>query len=338
MDIFFIYTVMTWINAEFDKRLGSEPIDLRAPVLNGPAALAGPASLVALAVQPTNWLSRFKKMLFVICAIGIALLAFPSYSFYIIAFIFVCMAIYGAYRSLIWFAPWLGPLIIKFIMDVIILAVWIYTFMSIFAFNQSNYALMLIPVMYLIFSVIYIFAKYFMQNSDGFNIYTYGFAATSLLVAVLIMRTPAYVMGASAFSVWLLRNSSQYMSYVPSILLISAIFMIISSLIVLISYNLFIAEYTKKTGKTPVLSGLYAGYYDNYTISMKSFAASVIILTLAYNTYVKKSIEAAKDATNRTPWFSWLVTNLFAAITITISSIELFNSSKFIHISRSSLI
>lgn len=329
---------MTWINAEFDKRFGNEPIDLWEPLLNGPAAIAGPASLVALAVRQTNWLSTFKKMLFVISAIVIAILAFPAYSFYIIAFVFVCMSIYGAYRSLIWFAPWLGPLIIKFIMDMIILAVWIYTFMSIFAFKQSNYALMLIPVMYLIFSVIYIFAKYFMQTSDGFNIYTYGFAATSLLVAVLIMRTPAYVIGASAFSVWLLRNSSHYISYIPSILLISAILMIISSLIVLISYNLFITDYAKKTGKTPVLSGLYASYYDNYTISMKSFAASVIMLTLAYNTYVQKSIDAEKDATNRRPWFSWLVTNLFAAITITISTTELFNSSKFIHISRSSLI
>lgn len=329
---------MTWINAEFDKRVGSEPIDLLAPVLNGPAALAGPASLVALAVRPTNWLSVFKKMLYLISAIIIAILAFPAYSFYIIAFIFVCMSIYGAYRSLIWFAPWLGPLIIKFIMDMIILASWIYMFMSIFAFKQSNYALILIPVMYLIFSVIYIFATQFMQTSNEFNIYTYVFAATSLLVAALAMRAPAYVMIASAFSAGLLRNSSHYMSYVPSILLISAILMIISSLIVLISYNLFIADYTKKTGKTPVLSGLYASYYDNYTISMKSFATSVIILTLAYNTYIKKSIDAAKDATKYKPWFSWLVTNLFAAITVTISSTELFNSAKFIDISRSSVI
>ncbi len=329
---------MTWINAEFDKRFGSEQIDLWEPLLNGPAAIAGPASLVALAVRPKNWLSTFKKMLFVISAIIIAILAFPAYSFYIIAFVFVCMSIYGAYRSLIWFAPWLGPLLIKFIMDMIILSVWVYMFMNIFAFTPQNYALILIPVMYLIFSVIYIFANQFMQTSDGFNMYTYGFAATSLLVAALVMRTPAYVMGASAFSAGLLRNSAQHMSYVPSILLISAILMIISSLIVLISYNLFIADYTKKTGKTPVLSGSYANYYDNYTTSMKSFVTSGIILTLAYNTYIKKSTDSAQDSSKRKPWISWFVTNIFAAITLTISSTELFNSAKFIDISRSLVI
>jgi hypothetical protein len=177
-----------------------------------------------------------------------------------------------------------------------------------------------------------------MQTGDEFNMYTYGLATASLLVAALVMRTPAYVMGASVFSAGLLRNSAQYMSYIPYILLISAILMIISSLIVLISYNLFITDYTKKTGEPPVLSGSYANYYDNYTTSMKSFATSSILMTLAYNTYITKSTDAAQDASNRKPWISWLFTNIFAAITLTISSTELFNSAKFIDISRSLVI
>jgi len=320
MDIFFIHSLLTWINTLYDERTGSQPLDTSAPV------------------PPTSWLSIFKKILYGIFAIIMITLAFPTNSFYIFGFVIGCVVLYSLYRLLLWVAPSWGPSIIKYTMDSIILSVWIYMFMNIFAFKQNNYALILIPVMYLIFSVIYIFAKQFMQTSDEFNIYTYVLAAASLLVAALIMRTPAYVMGASAFSVWLLRNSSQYMSYIPSTLLISAILMIISSLIVLISYNLFIAEYTKKTGEPPVLTGLYASYYDNYTTSMKSFATSGIILTLAYNTYIKKSTDAAQDATKYKPWLSWFVTNLFAAITIIISSTELFNSAKFIDISRSSVI
>lgn len=321
MDIFFIHSLLTWINALYDERTGSQPLDTSA----------APA-------ERTSWLSIFKKILYGIFAIIMTTITFPANAHYIFGFIIGCVVLYSLYRLLLWVAPSWGHSIIKYAMDAIILFGWVYMFMNIFAFTPTNYALILIPVMYLIFSVIYIFAKQFMRDSDEFNIYTYGLAIASLLVAVLVMRTPVYVMIASAFSAWLLRNSSQYMSYIPYIILVSSILMIISSLIVLISYNLYITEYTNKTGTSPVLSGSYASYYDNYTISMKSFAASVIILTLAYNTYVKKSIEAAKDATNRTPWFSWLVTNLFAAITITISSIELFNSSKFIHISRSSLI
>ena len=114
--------------------------------------------------------------------------------------------------------------------------------------------------------------------------------------------------------------------------------MIISSLIVLISYNLYITEYTKKTGEQPVLSGSYASYYDNYTTSMKLFATSGILMTLAYNTYIAKSTDAAQDSSKRKPWISWFVTNLFAAITVTISSTELFNSAKFIDISRGMVI
>jgi hypothetical protein len=287
---------------------------------------------------PTSWLSIFKKIVYGIFAIIMITLAFPTNSFYIFGFIFGCIVLYSLYRLLLWVAPSWGPLILKYAMDAIILSGWVYMFMNIFAFNKNNYALILIPVMYLIFSVIYIFAKQIMRDGDGFNMYTYGLATASLLVAALIMRNPAYVMGASAFSAWLLLNSSQYMSYIPYILMISAILMIISSLIILISYNLFIAEYTKKTGKPPVLSGSYASYYDNYTISMKSFVTSSIIMTLAYNTYIKNSVDAAQDKTKYRPWLSLFVTNLFAAITLTISSTELFNSAKFIHITRSSLI
>jgi hypothetical protein len=323
MDIFFIHSLITWINALYDERTSSQPLDASSPA---PAAV------------PTTWLSIFKKILYGIFAIIMTTIAFPANAHYIFGFIIGGVVLYSLYRLFLWIAPSWGPSILKCAMDAIILCGWVYMFMNIFAFTPKNYALILIPVMYLIFSVLYILTKQFMRTSDEFNMYTYGLAIASLLVAALVMRSPEYVMGASAFSAWLLRNSAQYMSYIPYIILISSILMIISSLIVLISYNLFITEYTKKTGTPPVLSGLYASYYDNYTTSMKSFATSGILMTLAYNTYITKSTDAAQDSSKHKPWISWLVTNVFAAITIAISSTELFNSAKFIDISRSSVI
>jgi hypothetical protein len=320
MDIFFIHSLLTWINTLYDERTGSQSLDTSAPV------------------QPTSWLSIFKKILYGIFAIIMTTLVFPANAYYIFGFIIGCVVLYSLYRLLLWIAPSWGPSIIKYAMDGIILSGWVYMFMNLFAFTPTNYALILIPVMYLIFSVIYILAKQFMRTGDEFNMYTYGLATASLLVATLVMRTPVYVMIASTFSAWLLRNSTQYMSYIPYVILISAILMIISSLIVLISYNLYINEYTKKTGTSPVLSGSYASYYDNYTISMKSFVTSSILMTLAYNTYITKSTDAAQDSSKRKPWISWFATNLFAAITVVISSTELFNSAKFIDISRSLVI
>jgi len=320
MDIFFIHSLLTWINALYDERTGSQPLDSNAPA------------------QPTSWLSIFKKILYGIFAIIMTTLIFPANAHYIFGFIIGSVVLYSLYRLFLWVAPSWGPSILKYAMNAIILCGWIYLFMNIFAFTQKNYALILIPVMYLIFSVIYILMKQFMQSSVEFNIYTYALAIASMLVAVLIMRTPEYLMVASGFSAWLLQNSVQPMSYIPYIILISAILMIISSLIVLISYNLYITEYTKKTGNSPVLSGSYASYYENYTTSMKLFATSGIIMTLAYNTYITKSTNVAQDSSKYKPWISWLVTNVFAAITVAISSTELFNSAKFIDISRSSAI
>jgi len=320
MDIFFIHSLLTWINALYDERTGSQPFDSNAPA------------------QPTSWLSIFKKILYGIFAIIMTTLIFPANAHYIFGVIIGCVVLYSLYRALLWVAPSWGPSILKYAMNAIILCGWIYLFMNIFAFTQKNYALILIPVMYLIFSVIYILMKQFMQSSVEFNIYTYALAIASMLVAVLVMRTPEYLMVASGFSAWLLQNSAQPMSYIPYIILISAILMIISSLIVLISYNLYITEYTKKTGNSPVLSGSYASYYENYTTSMKLFATSGIIMTLAYNTYITKSTNVAQDSSKYKPWISWLVTNVFAAITVAISSTELFNSAKFIDISRSSAI
>ena len=316
MDIFFIHSLITWINAIYDERTGSQPFDANAPA------------------QPTSLLSIFKKILYGIFAIIMTTLVFPANAHYIFGFIIGCVVLYSLYRLLLWVAPSWGPSILKYAMDAIILCGWVYMFINIFAFTPKNYALILIPVMYLIFSVIYIIIKQFMQTSDEINMYTYGVAIASLLVAILVMRAPIYLMFASTFSAWLLQNSAQSMSYIHYIILISAILMITSSLIVLISYNLYITEYTKKTGTQPVLSGSYASYYDNYNTSMKLFATSGILMTLAYNTYIMKSTDAAQDPSKYKQWISWFVTNLFAAITVTISSTELFNSAKFIDISR----
>ena len=317
MDIFFIHSLLTWINALYDERTGSQPLDTSA----------APA-------ERTSWLSIFKKILYGIFAIIMTTITFPANAHYIFGFIIGCVVLYSLYRLLLWVAPSWGPSILKYAMDAIILCGWVYMFINIFAFTPKNYALILIPVMYLIFSVIYIIIKQFMQTSDEINMYTYSLAIASLLVAILVMRAPIYLMFASTFSAWLLQNSAQSMSYIHSIILISAILMITSSLIVLISYNLYITEYTKKTGTPPVLSGSYATYYDNYNTSMKLFATSGILMTLAYNTYITKSTDAAQDSSKYKPWISWFVTNLFAAITVTISSTELFNSAKFIDISR----
>lgn len=108
--------------------------------------------------------------------------------------------------------------------------------------------------------------------------------------------------------------------------------MIIASLIVVISINIYISKYTSKTGDAPTISGLYESYYENYTSSMKLFVTCGIIMTLSYKTY--EANMRSDENTNHKPWLSWIFTNVFGFVMIATASNELFNSAKFIDISR----
>ena len=106
MDIFFIHSLLTWINALYDERTGTQPLDTSTPT---PAA------------PPTSWLSIFKKILYGIFAIIMTTIAFPANAHYIFGFIIGGVVLYSLYRLFLWVAPSWGPSILKYAMDAIIL-------------------------------------------------------------------------------------------------------------------------------------------------------------------------------------------------------------------------
>ena len=126
----------------------------------------------------------------------------------------------------------------------------------------------------------------------------------------------------------------------PYILLIATILMVISSIIMCVSYNKYASKYEEKTGTPPTLTGLYMEYYDNYKNSMILVVISGVIATLT-QTYIStdKSTDKFWDPTT-----SWKLRGIHAAnaastIAYAIGSLTAINNStKFIHIYRSLVI
>ncbi len=129
----------------------------------------------------------------------------------------------------------------------------------------------------------------------------------------------------------------------PYILLIATIFMVVSSIIVCISYNKYASKYEEKTGTAPTLTGLYKEYYNHYKNSMIFVVISGIIATLTQtHIYTDKSMIGFDKFWD--PTSSWKLralhgANAAATIVYAISSITAINNStKFIHIYRSLVI
>jgi hypothetical protein len=129
----------------------------------------------------------------------------------------------------------------------------------------------------------------------------------------------------------------------PYILLIATIFMVISSIIMCISYNRYASKYEEKTGTAPELTGLYKEYYDYYTNTMILVVISGVIATLT-QTYIStdKSITGFHKFWDLTT--SWKLRSIHAAnaastIVYAIGSLTAINNStKFIHIYRNLVI
>lgn len=264
------------------------------------------------------------------------ILVLGEYTLYVGGFILACGVAYLSYKLFIWIAPSWGPWLLKYILLSLVISSWIYMFMQLFTYAPLNYSLIYIPIMYLLFSTIYILAKQNMVDKFTSNLFNYGLIGLMYIIAIFIAKTPVYVLLVTLISSFIMRNQVQYMSYIPYLLLFSMILMIIASLIVVISISIYISTYTAKTGEPPTLSGLYENYYENYTSSMKTFITCVILMTLAYNTY--ETNMKTDDNTKRQPWFSWLLTNVAGFMMAATASTELFNSANFIDISRNMII
>ncbi len=126
----------------------------------------------------------------------------------------------------------------------------------------------------------------------------------------------------------------------PYILLIATILMVISSIIMCVSYNRYASKYEEKTGTAPTLTGLYKEYYDYYKNTMILVIISGIVATLT-QTYISTDKSALGFDKFWDPTSSWKLRAIYAAnvastIAYAMSSItSINNSTKFIHIYRS---
>lgn len=129
----------------------------------------------------------------------------------------------------------------------------------------------------------------------------------------------------------------------PYILLIATILMVISSIIMCVSYNKYASKYEEKTGTAPTLTGLYKEYYDYYKNTMILIVISGIIATLT-QTHISTDKSMTGFDKFWDPTSSWKLRALYGAnatatIVYAISSItSINNSTKFIHIYRSLVI
>ena len=130
---------------------------------------------------------------------------------------------------------------------------------------------------------------------------------------------------------------------IPYILLIATIIMVISSIVICISYNKYASKYEEKTGTAPTLTGLYKEYYDYYKNNMILIVISGIIAT-----FTQTHISTDKSMTGFDkfwdPTSSWKLrgihaVNAAATFVYAIGSLtSINNSTKFIHIYRSLVI
>ena len=129
----------------------------------------------------------------------------------------------------------------------------------------------------------------------------------------------------------------------PYILLIATLFMVVSSIIMCVSYNRYASKYEEKTGTAPELTGLYKEYYDYYKNSMILVVISGVIATLT-QTYLSTDKSMTGFDKFWDPTSSWKLRGIHAAnaastIAYAIGSLTAINNStNFIHIYRSLVI
>lgn len=252
---------------------------------------------------------------------------------------------------------------------------WIYLFISLFTYSLTSVSFLMIPIVYLIISAIYIFITHNSDSSKSGSTYVIiaGIFATiiySLQGSNLNLTIQGVLMFiASLFTGWYLSNINS-LSHIPSLLFLSITFMIISTMMILISYNVYKTEYKNKTGddsgatnmssyykkKTgddddAINLGKYNEYYDAYRSRMAWFTGSSILTTLGYSYYcngLKMCIPSKQVVITTNPTFldiwnnttknenlTWFFTNTSSLIMTFFASRELFNSSKFMYIKRS---
>jgi hypothetical protein len=226
---------------------------------------------------------------------------------------------------------------------------WIYLFIQLFTFSLENISLLIIPILYLIVSAVYLFVTQYNANMISGSMYaTVAILFITVMYSIKINQSviwkTLYTVVTSLVSSWSLSNSDIPLSYIPFLLLISITLMVISSMIILISHNVYEAKYKEKTGKEPEeLSGEYKDYYDGYVIRMKWFIASSILTTAGYSFYMKSVVESqagrSKQSPNLTDIFTgsnaaWLSTNISGILMNIFASREIFNSYNFLDISR----
>ena len=239
---------------------------------------------------------------------------------------------------------------ISVIISLLFVAGWIYLFMQLFTFSLTNISLLMIPIIYLTISAVYLFVNQYNTNSTSGSMYA---TVTTLFFAILyslkdnvsIALKTLYTVITSLVSSWILTSSSSPLSYIPVLLLISITLMVVSSMIILISYTAYKNKYKEKEGEYPEeLSGNYKDYYDGYVARMIWFIATSIMTTLGYKFYTKSSMDSEKVGSKQDNAMSgiftmsnaaWLSTNITAVIMNIFASQEIFNSSRFLHISRS---
>ena len=239
---------------------------------------------------------------------------------------------------------------ISAIVSLLFIAGWIYLFMQLFTFSLTNISLLIIPIIYLTISAVYLFVNQYNANSTSGSMYA---TVTTLFFAILyslkdnvsIALKTLYTVIASLISSWTLTSSGSPLAYIPFLLLISITLMVVSSMIILISYTAYKNKYMEKEGESPEeLSGNYKDYYDGYVSRMIWFIATSIMTTIGYKFYVNSTTDIEQVRYKQNPSASgiftmsnaaWLSTNVTAIIMNIFASQEIFNSSRFLHISRS---
>ena len=253
---------------------------------------------------------------------------------------------------------------------------WIYLFISLFTYTSlKSVSFLMIPITYLIISAIYIFITW--SNKLIISRMVYGIIAGifatmiySLHGSNLNLTIQGIIMFIASLVTGLYLSNDNSLSHIPSLLFLSITFMIISTMMILISYNVYKTEYKNKTGDDPETTdissyykkktgddrdpnrlGKYNEYYDAYSSRMAWFTGSSILTTLGYSYYcsglnlcvnttraditTNPTISEIWNNTIKKENLTWFFTNVSSLIMTFFASREIFNSSKFMYIKRS---
>lgn len=330
MDIFFITAILNWINNTYNKQIIVNEKEI-------PSFYNRLPSLVSIGKY---LLYGFIAGILLLIIVAIIPLIFRSQSFYAYIFLVIILVLYAIYSIVKIFAwlvvPYWKPYILKYILYFITIPSFIWLFITLFTYTPLNYTLIIFPVIYLIFSIIYIFIKESIFDTESFSIYNYLIIISVFILAIFVFAEPIVIFILSVIFALLINNNTKPYGYLTVILLLSTILMVASSLIILISYKLFSSAYKKNTGEEPELSGSYAEYYDNYMNSMKMFITYTILMSVMYKFYMNANAE--EKPSGFVLYVTRILTNIFGLLLSYTSAFEILNSSNFVHISRNMII